>query len=141
MDNTSQATHNNVHQNPSWSFHCGEGRCYLSLSLWDTGAGLHGLLIGGEEPHVGGVALAVPRPSLTGEGWSSDCYLIPVPKHKDIELASPLAELLARVVCQPVVITAGVHTDALTTDELSEIRENYKQLTERVTQNFSTNIE
>lgn len=132
MDNISQATENNIHLNPSWSFHCGEGRSYLSLTLWDTGSGLHGLLTGGEKPHVGGVALAVPRPSLTGEGWSSDCYLIPVPQHKDIELAGPLADQLARAICQPVVITAGVHTDVLTSDELIAIRENYKQLTESV---------
>lgn len=118
--------------NSSWSVHYGEGRSFLSLTLWDTGSGFHGLLTGGEKPHVGGVALAVPRPSLTGEGWSSDLYLTPVPQHKDIELAGPLADQLARLVCQPVVITAGVHTDALTAEELILIGKNYKLLTERV---------
>jgi gallate decarboxylase subunit D len=117
---------------PIQFFHYGEGRCYLSLTLLNTGAGLNGILTGGEKPHIGGIALAIPRPSLTGEGWSSDLYLTPVPQHKDVELAGPLAEKLARLIRQPVVITAGVHCDALTMDELLTIQENYKYLTEMI---------
>jgi gallate decarboxylase subunit D len=116
----------------NFSFHIGEGRCRLCLTLYDTGSGMQGLLTGGEKPHVGGVALAVPRPSLTGKGWSSDLYLTPVPNHKDIDLAGPLADQLARIVRQPVTITAGVHSNALTHEELRMINENFKSLIERI---------
>lgn len=120
----------------SWSFNIGKGRCYLSLNLWDTGAGLQGLLVGGEKPHIGGVVLAVPRTSLTGEGMSCDLYITPVPHHKDIELARPLADRLARLIHQPVVITAGVHSDNLAHDELEEIWENYRKMTNNIIESF-----
>jgi hypothetical protein len=124
----------------SWSFQSGNGRCSLSLELWDTGSGVQGLLTGGEKPHIGGVALAVPRPSLTGEGWSSDLYLTPIPYHKDVELASPLADQLARLIRQPVVITAGVHSDSLTLAELNEIQINYKELMKNVSHTLNREI-
>ena len=132
MDQYKKESENLYHMISPQTFHYGEGRCHLSLTLIDTGSGLNGVLTGGEKPHVGGVALAVPRPSLSGEGWSSDLYLTPVPQHKDVELAGPLAEKLARLLRQPVVITAGVHSNSLTTDELMIIRKNYKYLTEQV---------
>lgn len=116
----------------SWSFQSGENRCSLYLSLWDTGSGLQGLLTGGEKPHIGGVVLAVPRPSLTESGWSSDLFITPVPQHKDVDLAAPLADQLARLVQHPVVITAGIHSDSLTPDELQTIRANYQSLMENV---------
>lgn len=118
------------------SFHYGEGRCQISLVLWDTGNGLNGLLTGGEQPHIGGVALAVPRPSLSGQGWSSDLYLTPVPRHKDIELAGPLADQLARLIQHPVAISAGVHSDGLSGTELQQIQDNFQQLMALALQSF-----
>lgn len=113
---------------PSWLYQSGSGRFFLSLELWDTGNGLQGLLTGGEKPHIGGVVLAVPRPSLRGEGWSADLYLTPVPNHKDLELAYPLADSLARLSRFPVVITAGVHSDSLTPEELDKMKNNFTML-------------
>lgn len=123
----------------SRSFQYGEGRCHLSLSLWDTGNGLNGLLTGGEKPHIGGVALAVPRPSLSGQGWSSDLYLTPVPQHKDIDLAAPLADQLARLIRYPVVISAGVHSERLSRAELKQIQDNFQQLMALTLKAFQSN--
>ena len=106
---------------PSWEWQEGEGRCQISLTLVDTGNGINGLLTGGEKPHVGGVVLALPRPSHSGEGWSSDVYITPVPGHKDVDVARTVAETLARELRCPVVITSGIHSDNLEPEELSEI--------------------
>lgn len=114
-----------------WQWRQGEGRCRVVLTILDTGAGLQGLLIGGEGPHIGGVVMAVPRRSLTGTGWSSDLYVSPVPGHKDCEVAQPLADALARSVNCPVVITAGIHSDNLTLEELALIKECCQELTKK----------
>ncbi|HWQ41575.1 MAG TPA: hypothetical protein VN456_06010 [Desulfosporosinus sp.] len=106
---------------PVWQGQEGEGRCQISLVVMDTGNGLNGLLTGGSKPHVGGVVLALPRPSLSGEGWSTDVYITPVPGHKDIDVARIVAEKLARELQCPVVITAGIHSDHLRPEELNEI--------------------
>ncbi|MGI6119129.1 MAG: hypothetical protein ACOYIB_00885 [Desulfosporosinus sp.] len=107
-----------------WQGQEGEGRCQITLMLTDTGNGFHGLLTGGEKPHVGGVVLALPRPSLSGEGWSSDVYIMPVPGHKDVDLAKKAADILARELRLPVSITAGIHSDNLCSQELSKIYEH-----------------
>lgn len=106
---------------PVWQGQEGEGRCQITLTLTNTGHGLHGLLTGGEKPHVGGVVLALPRPSLRGEGWSSDIYITPVPGHKDVDVARTVAERLARELQVPVAITAGIHSDNLCPEELSQL--------------------
>ena len=106
---------------PVWQAQEGEGRCQISLALTDTGNGIHGLLTGGEKPHVGGVVLALPRPSLRGSGWSTDVFITPVPGHKDVDVARTAADTLARELRCPVVITAGIHSDHLCPEELNEI--------------------
>lgn len=106
---------------PIWLGQEGEGRCQITLTLTDTGDGIQGLLTGGEKPHVGGVVLALPRPSLRGEGWSADVYITPVPGHKDVDVARTVAEKLARELRLTVVITAGIHSDNLCSEELSKI--------------------
>ncbi|MDP4126627.1 MAG: hypothetical protein Q8912_06775, partial [Bacillota bacterium] len=111
----------NEQKYPVWQGQEGEGRCQISLTLMDTGNGLHGLLIGGEKPHVGGVVLALPRPSLRGEGWSADAFITPVPGHKDVNVAQKVAERIASELRLPVVITAGIHSDNLVPEELSQI--------------------
>jgi len=106
---------------PYWQGQEGEGRCRIMLNLIDTGNGIHGLLTGGEKPHVGGVVLALPRPSLRGEGWSTDVYITPVPGHKDVDVARTVAEMLTRELRLPVAITAGIHSDNLSPEELCKI--------------------
>ena len=108
----------------------GAGRCRVHLTVMDTGNGLQGLLTGGEKPHVGGVAMALPRPSLRGEGWSSDVFMLPVPGHKDVEPAAAMAGIFARELLVPVTVTAGIHTDQLTPEELAQIGKNCDALTQ-----------
>ncbi|MDR3599146.1 MAG: hypothetical protein P4L49_01455 [Desulfosporosinus sp.] len=112
---------NKVIDLPVWQGQAGEGRCQISLILMDTGNGFNGLLTGGGKPHVGGVVLALPRASLSGQGWSTDLYITPVPGHKDVDVARTVADTLARELQCPVVVTAGIHSDHLRPEELREI--------------------
>ena len=121
---------NNLIHLPVWQGEEGEGRCQISLILIDTGNGLNGLLTGGGKPHIGGVVLALPRLSLSGEGWSTDVYITPVPGHKDVEVAKMVAEKLAGELRCPVVVTAGIHSDHLRSEELNEIISHCNTLTQ-----------
>ena len=121
---------------PVWQGQEGEGRCQISLILMDTGNGLNGLLTGGGKPHVGGVVLALPRPSLSGKGWSSDVYITPVPGHKDVDVAQKVADTLARERRCPVVVTAGIHSDDLSPEELSQIISHCATLTQAALASF-----
>lgn len=119
---------------PNFNLIAGEGRCKVSLYLIDTGEGIQALLTGGEKPHIGGSVLSVPRPSLTGQGWSVDLYITPVPNHKDVEVARPLAEKLGIALRKPVAVSAGIHSEQLTPEELKEINNNCFTLIEQALQ-------
>ena len=102
-------------------YHIGNGRMALQVNLQNTGRGLNVLLTGGDSPHIGSVVLALPRSSLKKDGSkSADSYIMPVPGHKDQLLAQPIAEALTIATGLPCVVTAGVHSDDMTQDEITE---------------------
>lgn len=102
----------------------GTGRYRVELAAVFTGDGITAQLTGGEAPHVGGVVMCVPRPSLTGAGTGCDTYVLPVPGHKDTEAAQPVAELLCRGTGRVTVVVAGVHIENARQDELKILLEN-----------------
>ena len=69
------------------SYTSGKGRYRLYCRAFNTGDGLIVHLLGGTEPHVGSVALALPRSSLTGQGRSATTSVLTVLNHQDDELA------------------------------------------------------
>lgn len=102
----------------------GEGRFRVELKATFTGDGITALLTGGESPHVGGVVMCVPRPSLTGAGTGYDTYVMPVPGHKDTAAAQPVAEMLCRETGRVTVVVAGIHIDNAQGNELTILLEN-----------------
>jgi len=89
----------------------GEGRFRIDVVSVVTAAGISITITGGEKPHVGGVAICVPRKSLASDRVSCDTWVIPVPGHKDTEVAVPVAELVCRETEQTTAVTAGIHID------------------------------
>jgi len=72
-------------------------------------------LRGGDKAHIGSVAMAVPRPSLTGVGRSATVSTLNRTGHKDDFLANPIAhEVAARMDCV-VVCSAGAVVHPLST--------------------------
>ncbi|MBQ3386731.1 MAG: hypothetical protein IJG53_05345 [Eggerthellaceae bacterium] len=101
----------------------GEGSFAIRLILHDTGRGLAGVLTGGDSPHVGSVVLAVPRASLANaENPSCDVFTVPVPGHLDYVVAQDVATLLCRAYGEPVSVTAGIHVDDATAEDLETIK-------------------
>lgn len=100
----------------------GFGRHRVELEAIETsGEGLCVFLSGGELPHVGGVAMAVPRPSLSGHGMSCDVHQLCAPGHKDVELAARVARRLSSATGQVVSATAGIHVDAATPEDIEAL--------------------
>lgn len=97
----------------------GKGRYRLYCRAFNTGAGLIVHLLGGTEPHVGAVALALPRASLQGRGRSASTSVLTLLNHKDDELARPAAAELAAGFNCPVVVIAGVHIEAAKPGEIA----------------------
>lgn len=78
-------------------------------------------LIGGDFPHVGAVALAEPRPSGVDRGKTSSSVSVLVRLgHKEDELAKRLAGEVAASLNLPVVLSAGIHIDHASAQEIHD---------------------
>lgn len=105
------------------SLFCGEGRLRVHIQATLTADGLAVVLTGGERPHVGGMAMSVPR-SRTGR---PDTWVIPRPGHRDSAAATPVAELLCRETGYCTAVIAGLHVDRATPEEIDTLLRNSQE--------------
>ena len=80
---------------------------------------------GGESPHIGAAALAVPRDSLRGSGESSaSASVLCVTGHKEDELARETALRFAAKLGGRVLVSAGLHIDRAGGRDIALLLEN-----------------
>lgn len=100
-----------------------DGKYTLENVVVQTISGVNIYLGGGEESHIGSVSVSIPRPSLTGNGSiSCTTSVFNLFSHKDNVLAVPLVEELSKQLNQVVVVSAGVHIEKATTEEITRIK-------------------
>lgn len=106
-------------------FHAGEGRLGITLLVTITQEGLVAQVFGGEKPHVGAVALSLPRPGLADPGKvSCNTTVVPLLGHKDDEIAKPVAEEIVKAWGSPVAVVAGVHVDNASREDIDSLISN-----------------
>ena len=94
----------------------------LLVSIW-----------GGEKPHIGAVAVALPRPSLKiPEMTSATASVFCFPGHKEDELVKGVSEVLAAIMGIRVVVTAGIHWDNLSEKGIRKIIKNSEVLVDLI---------
>ncbi len=117
---------------------CGRGKHELKAVAAVTEDGINVYIGGGERPHIGSIAVSLPRPSLTGDGsMSSTTSVFNVRGHKDDGIALPMAEDICRRTGMAVVVTAGIHIDDATIDDINLLKENGARLVERILNKIS----
>jgi len=111
-------------------FYTGEGRLGVTLQATITDDGLVAQVFGGEKPHVGAVALSLPRPGLADpRKVSCNTTVVPLLGHKDDEIAKPVAEEIVKAWGSPVVVVAGVHLDNASGEEVESLINNCMEVT------------
>ena len=103
----------------------GQGEYDVEAHVRSVGDDLLVAIWGGENPHIGAVAMAQPRPSLkdpkvTSATASVFCYV----GHKEDDLAKHAAEKLAASFNARVVVTAGIHWDNLSEEGIQKVVRN-----------------
>lgn len=93
----------------------------MHMVFYRLGDDIVALLAGGEREHIGSAVLALPRPSLRGDGTlSSTSSVLNVPGHKDEALCRLVADYLSsRLGCR-VAVTGGFHSDNLSSSQIEE---------------------
>ncbi len=74
---------------------------------------------GGDRPHIGSIAIAIPRPSLSDAAkFSATTSVVNVTGHKDDVVGAQVASALsARLRCV-VSVSCGIHFDNITSNQL-----------------------
>lgn len=109
----------------------GKGRTRIKCTAISVGKDLAVHIQGGDQPHIGAVAMAVPRPSLKqATKMSATASILVVTGHKDDEIARSVSLYLAAELSCVAVVVAGVHIDNAEENEITEILSNSRQATQ-----------
>ena len=109
-------------------FSAGAGRHRVWGSALFSVGGVSVNLLGGDAPHVGAVAVAIPRASLARPAQrSATTSVYALVGHKDDELARSMASDLARHLAITVVVTAGVHLRRARSSDIAAVVRNARE--------------
>jgi len=109
------------------------GEARLEAASIGVGEDLVVVVGGGERYHVGAAALAISIRSLKDPRVrTTSSYLASVPGHKEEALAREGALLLARALERQVVVTVGIHDDAIPRHRIQSYLALFDRLMRRV---------
>jgi hypothetical protein len=88
---------------------------------------------GGTKPHIGAVAVALPRPSIADpQVTSSTSSVFTLLGHKEDEVVKMVSEHLSARLEKNVVVTAGIHWDHLAKEAVEEILHHCQELADEI---------
>jgi len=97
----------------------------VDLMLRLVGRDVAAIISGGNRPHIGAVAVAIPRPSLKDPSkLSSTSSVFTLVGHKDDEVARMASEALASKLSRVAVVSAGIHLDKATESDIRKLVRN-----------------
>ena len=103
-----------------------QGRLSVHLRVFRQGRDLQ-VLCGGGATHIGAVALAAPAHGQA----EAQSHLAGLPGHKEAALAQRMAERMAHALNCAVCVSAGIHYDNITREEIRQVEQMVHDLTER----------
>ena len=125
IDLNSQEVINNIRSEGIYQIEEGEGSYGISLKAFPLANGFIVHITGGDEPHIGGVAVGLPRPSTQDPSRvTANVSVISILGHKDDELARPIADRLVRELNSIIVVIAGVHIHQANQTDIERIIDN-----------------
>jgi len=105
----------------------GAGKHRVQLLLLPVGEDILAVFFGGDRPHVGAVAVAIPRPSLRDPSrLSATSSVFTLVGHKDDEVARMASERLARELNRVAVVACGIHVEKATRADIGKLVQNAK---------------
>ncbi|OGP92074.1 MAG: hypothetical protein A2157_20050 [Deltaproteobacteria bacterium RBG_16_47_11] len=110
-----------------------KGRFKIHGFVQEIGQDILVSIWGGTRPHIGAVGMAIPRPSLKNQKkWSATSSNFTFVGHKEDILVKKFSEKLAARLRRNVVVTAGIHWDEITFNEIRTIQNLAEKLSDRI---------
>lgn len=111
----------------AWFAGHGDARTRVEAVIVSCGPDVSVCFGGGEGPHIGAVALGIPRPSLMDPSApSASASVLCVTGHKEDELARNAALELATALGCRVNVSVGLHVDDATSADIRDMAENHR---------------
>jgi hypothetical protein len=109
------------------------GRYQIHATAMLIGDDLLVAIWGGTKPHIGAMAVALPRPSIADpQITSSTSSVFTLLGHKEDEVVKMVSERLSGQLEKNVVVTAGIHWDDLPEEAIEEIMHNCRDLADKI---------
>ena len=94
------------------------GRHTIEMKVESVGADLLVVVYGGDEHHIGGIAVAYPTKSHYREAITVSVSTLTLPGHKDYIVANSTAERLCKSLGRTAVVSVGIHMENATAREI-----------------------
>jgi alpha-beta hydrolase superfamily lysophospholipase len=112
------------------------GRHSIFLEVKDVGKDLLITIYGGDEHHLGGVAVAYETRSHYRDASTVSVSTLTFPGHKDYLVANSAAEQICKALQRSVVVTTGIHYDNATEDEIEVILKSVDWLVKELIKHY-----
>ena len=123
----------------SFSVFAGEGAHRVEVLCALLGSDVCLCIGGGQKPHIGAAALAVPRESLRGDGKpSASASVLCVTGHKEDELAREAALRFATRLGGNVLVSIGMHTEEAKERDIRLLMDNCRAALELALEKLET---
>ncbi len=79
-------------------------------------------IYGGDIPHIGAIALGIPRPSLENKNKiSSSVSVLTITGHKEDIIVQKIAKILSSTLNNTVVVSCGIHINDISFDDIQNL--------------------
>lgn len=105
-------------------FSAGEGKWKVCLTLVRLlfKDGIVAILVGGEKPHIGAIAIALPsKLAHQTDKTVISSSVFTVPGHMDDQIAIPSAVKMARELNEPAVVVAGLYIHKASKEDIDKL--------------------
>lgn len=94
-------------------------------------------IYGGDTPHIGAVALGIPRESLMDKNKiSSSVSILTITGHKEDVIVQNVAKKISSTLNSTVVVSCGIHIDNITFDEIKSLNYVIDEIVNELIQNI-----
>ena len=79
-------------------------------------------IYGGDIPHIGAIALGIPRPSLENKNKiSSSVSVLTITGHKEDVIVQNVAKVLSSTLNSTVIVSCGIHINDISFDDIQNL--------------------
>lgn len=111
----------------------GQGKYEVTLQAIKSGGDLTVIIHGGEKPHIGAIAVSIPRPSLKNVAiMSATTSVITLVGHKEDDLAKEIAEDITKITHRTTVVIAGLHIEQASSKDIDILISNVNKLVNKL---------